>query len=624
MLQRFRHWLSRSLSHRLTFFSVATATVLVLLLGGLVMPVIALRAVRNFDDRQTNELERISDHIELRLESARQSLGRLARNSFVINAYVDSTGREIYLQPTLRDFVLPFDMASRVALFDAGGKLFASSTPLREAELPAIQTIAREAFAAEAVRIVVDRDSAARQILFSIPIYYPPASHYEGVLVGIVPLDGPLASAVKTTADNECLTVESKGMVLTRFGCAETSGGESVVHDLLPAFPGTLVMKLARNRTALYTDLAMFLLAYLLLSGAAIAMTFAVSRRASRHFTDQLLSLGAASRQLVENPQSQIVLNWPNPDEIGQFADSFSRMVAALQELHADLERRVLARTEELAAAVDRAEAANLAKSQFLTTMSHEIRTPLNGVLGMAQLLTMSDLTEQERGEYARTIITAGQTLLTILNDILDFSKVEAGRLELTLAPFQPLALLKQADALFGQAARSKHLSFTAEWHGPVGATYRGDAGRIRQMLTNLVGNAIKFTHRGGVHVSARERECDAEGVLLEFVVADTGIGIPADKRDRLFKPFSQVDSSGTRQYGGTGLGLSIVRSFAQLMRGDVGVKSGHDNGSVFWFTVRCEPADDEAVSTRAIAGDPDSQVIDGVRKMPTSRVPSS
>src|SRR6185369_1049167 len=257
----------------------------------------------------------------------------------------------------------------------------------------------------------------------------------------------------------------------------------------------------------------------------------------------------------------------------------------------------------EMARLKQEAERASQAKSNFLATMSHEIRTPLNGILGMAQLLLMPHPTEEERSDYARTVLNSGQTLLVLLNDVLDLSKVEAGKLELLPVAFDPAALVGEVAALFAEQAAAKGLEITTAWRGASGARYRADPVRLRQVLSNLLSNAIKFTAAGFVRIDIAEIERTDRRAILELSVSDSGIGIAHDKQALLFKPFSQLDSSTTRQYGGTGLGLSIIRSLAELMNGEVGVDSEPGRGARFWVRVEAEwlgEAEDSRAAERA------------------------
>ena len=254
----------------------------------------------------------------------------------------------------------------------------------------------------------------------------------------------------------------------------------------------------------------------------------------------------------------------------------------------------------ELVRATSEAQKANLAKSSFLATMSHEIRTPMNGILGMAQLLLMPNLQAGQRNGYARTILSSGQTLLTLLNDILDLSKIEAGKFQLESTAFAPEAMIHETGNLFAGAAQAKGLQLDCQWHGASNQRYLADSNRLRQMLSNLVGNAIKFTRTGGVLIEVKEIERSEKIGVLEFTVSDTGIGIAADKLDLLFKPFSQADSSTTREFGGSGLGLSIVRNLAIAMGGSVGVSSELGKGSRFWFKVQVCPVTETQESRKS------------------------
>ena len=371
---------------------------------------------------------------------------------------------------------------------------------------------------------------------------------------------------------------------------------------------GTLILR--ANLDGFYAhirDCLLILGGVVLLS---LSLSIFLSLRLQRAIATPIARLVKTAKTITEHQDYSTRVGWRSHNELGHLCSTFDQMLdqiqAAKDQLVAandDLERRVEVRTAQLKEEVnertrvsvdlekakDAAEAANRAKSEFLANMSHEIRTPLNGLLGFTNLLTK----QIDCGntavchEYLETIESCGDHLLVLINDILDVSKIEAGQLEVECIPFSPHEVLSQVTSVFRAQAQQKGLNLEYRWTTPIPVVIQTDPERLRQLLMNLVGNAVKFTDKGAIFITAR---LDEEQEEIVIAVKDTGIGIAPDKQEMIFDPFAQADTSVTRQYGGTGLGLAISCRLARALGGDLDVASQAGQGAT--FTVRVATGD--------------------------------
>ncbi|NHZ35517.1 response regulator [Massilia rubra] len=326
--------------------------------------------------------------------------------------------------------------------------------------------------------------------------------------------------------------------------------------------------------------------------GGSLLMSLMLASRFKASIADPVAKLINAAQKVSASQNYNLRIAHERTDEMGSLIDSFNAMLAqiegrgaALTHHRDELERQVSVRTEQLEKAKNAAEAASRAKSAFLATMSHEIRTPMNGVLGMTEMLLSTSLNDTQRN-YTKLVKRSGEHLLVIINDILDFSKIEAGKLSIEYINFNLWDLLDDINTIYTPQAQAKGIALDFAIANDIPIAICGDPNRLRQIMANLIGNALKFTERGQILAKVDVETEDGASVGLRFEVHDTGIGVSREARSRIFDAFSQADSSTTRKYGGTGLGLAISRQLVELMGGKIGVDNASPHGSIFWFTV--------------------------------------
>ncbi len=561
---------------------VSAAMLLITLTVGIMMTMEIKQLLSN---SLRHEAMEILLDMERQIGYLHQDIKSFTQNDFIINSLIDPQGRNKYLPAMVRGFNASENWGS-IAITDFEGKLIysqesASPVPQNSAYLrTALATGQPTLFTGEANRLFLIQ-----------PIFYYQTT--QGSAIVALPFDQLMKPLLNNRKDLFLKIFSDATPVFLQYPDKSSKYiTENIYADEKTPFLHKLKfsMRVGRPEAVFMNSVKKAVIQLLLITCLFILIAIAVASRIGNSIARPILELCTKVHRAGEDEMRKC---YPvgTDDELEELALAFDQRSEELVAARRDMEKRVEERTLDLAEAKAAAENATRAKSEFLANMSHEIRTPMNVIIGMSRLIRKTELTPPQR-EYMDMVHDSSEVLLSLIEDILDFSKIEAGKIELESADFDLKELTAKTTDMLKLKASEKGLLLECRIPENVPRFVKGDSARLRQVILNLVNNAVKFTESGEITLEIfTENETDHQ-TTLGFSVADTGIGIPRDRLDRLFKPFSQVDASTTRQYGGTGLGLVISSKIVELMGGRMWAESEPGNGATFYFTVCFEKSE--------------------------------